>query len=121
MTQLLPTIISAEHIENGIELTLKIDAKLRYFEGHFPQVSILPGVTQLDWAKHFASEYLSYPIVAIDRVEVLKYQIVIQPDAVVKLALVKKSEHKFTFKYHSESGTHASGRIVLRENVQSEE
>lgn len=105
-------------VDNGSEvvLTLKVVEDLDYFTGHFPQAPILAGVVQLDWAIKLAPKYLALSSNSVQNVEVLKFMEVISPGIELTLTLVKKSEYKFTFKYESDQGTHASGRVVLRED-----
>jgi len=102
--------------QDTIEVTLYVGSNIDYFKGHFPQAPILAGVVQLDWAIHFGFKHLDVLNTAVKNVEVLKFQVVIQPDQEIKLLLVKKSDCKFTFKYVSEKGVHSSGRIVLEES-----
>lgn len=112
LNHLLPDLVKVNTVGDETELTLYISAEIDYFKGHFPQAPVLPGVAQLDWAVHFASQYLTLSSHVVQNVEVLKFQVVIQPELEVKLILTQKSGNKFTFKYVSEKGTHASGRIV---------
>ncbi len=99
-----------------VAVALHVGSQIDYFTGHFPQAPILAGVVQLDWAIHFGFKHLDLCQAAVKNVEVLKFQVVIQPEDRVNLMLVKKSDHKFTFKYESEKGVHSSGRIVLEES-----
>lgn len=110
-----PILVSNESIEHGVKLTLKVQSSLDYFEGHFPELPILAGVVQLDWAVKFANEYLGLSSAVVKQVEVLKFQEMIRADQVVDLSLTRKSDYKFLFKYVSDIGVHASGRIVLEE------
>ena len=110
-----------QELEHSVEseqviVNLKVDADIDFFKGHFPQAPVLPGVAQLDWAIHYARKYLSLSDAPVKNVEALKFQVVITPNQEVTLDLVQKSETKFTFKFCSEKGTHASGRIVLEAN-----
>ncbi|WP_286272173.1 ApeI family dehydratase [Thalassotalea hakodatensis] len=116
LTNILPSIDECSVIDDSeVSITLVADENIDYFKGHFPQASILPGVVQLDWAIHYAREHLAIADSAVRNLEVLKFQEVITPNMKVTLLLTLKSAHKFTFKYISTKGTHASGRIVLEE------
>ncbi|MDO6426636.1 thioester dehydrase [Thalassotalea sp. 1_MG-2023] len=115
LTNILPNIEAVKVFDNEVSMSVFVAENIDYFKGHFPQASILPGVVQLDWAIHFAREYLSISNSAVKNVEVLKFQEVITPNMKVTLLLTLKSADKFTFKYISAKGTHASGRIVLEE------
>lgn len=116
LTNTLPSIEALEVVDNEVSMSVFAAENIDYFKGHFPQASILPGVVQLDWAIHFAREHLAIADSAVKNLEVLKFQEVITPNMNVTLLLTLKSAHKFTFKYTSTKGTHASGRIVLEED-----
>ncbi|HEY4127604.1 MAG TPA: hypothetical protein VGN70_06125 [Gammaproteobacteria bacterium] len=46
--------VSAQRGQDGrIELDIEVPAECRWFEGHFPEFAILPGVVQIGWAAHF--------------------------------------------------------------------
>lgn len=109
-----PTITEVTEEENGCKLALFIPKDLKYFSGHFNGSPILAGVVQLDWAIKFAQEYLSFDSFIFDRVEVLKFQVIIQPEDNVILELIKVSENKFKFSYISNKGKHALGRVILK-------
>ncbi|WP_019028213.1 hypothetical protein [Colwellia piezophila] len=115
-----PLFIAKEIIENGVILTFKVQASLDYFKGHFPNIAILAGVVQLDWAVNFAIQYLNLASSVVKQVEILKFQEIIYADQIVSLSLTRKSDHKFLFKYHSAKGVHSSGRVLLEESLLQE-
>ncbi|MEG3767581.1 thioester dehydrase [Alteromonas sp. 14N.309.X.WAT.G.H12] len=110
----LPELVNCEQSSQSVKLNLFVPGNLHWFRGHFPGQPILPGVVQLDWATHFAAEYLSLCSSLVQQVEVLKFQVVIVPDTHITLSLEQKSEEKFLFNYSSEKGTHATGRVIMR-------
>lgn len=55
-----PTILQIETQTNESTLTLKVDADLTDFKGHFKGFPILPGVTQIDWALTYAVKSWAY-------------------------------------------------------------
>ncbi|MFT3709636.1 MAG: AMP-binding protein [Archangium sp.] len=94
-------------------LAMTITPDLKPLEGHFPDVPIVPGVAQLDWAISFARDQFTMPSNLL-RVEVLKFQKLMQPGHQVALSLdwnVEKTT--LTFKFTAEKGTYSSGRVVL--------
>jgi 3-hydroxymyristoyl/3-hydroxydecanoyl-(acyl carrier protein) dehydratase len=113
LAESLPEVRSVKLTDDGVELNLWVDEKLDYFNGHFPDAPILAGVVQLDWAVKLAATHLVLASSLVQNVEVLKFQVVIKPNSSITLCLTKKSDHKFTFSYHSDLGQHASGRVVL--------
>jgi len=113
LVHIQPNIIEEKVTDEGVELTLWVDAELDYFKGHFPNVPILAGVAQLNWAVELGVEKLNLPSAKVKDVEVLKFQEVITPNTTLVLALTKTKSNKFTFRYASDKGVHASGRVVL--------
>ncbi len=106
-------VISSIENDNQLSLDLKVPENLLYFDGHFDQAAILPGVVQAQWAEFYARNH--YKITQdFLRLEVLKFQKVVTPGTTINLQLQYKPENnKVSFKYMSDAGQHASGRIVF--------
>lgn len=99
-----PTIQNIEVSDHTAELSLRVDADILDFQGHFSHFPLLPGVTQIDWALFYAVQHLNTPKV-FKGMEVIKFQEPILPNADVCLALSWDSEReKLTFKYTSKNG-----------------
>lgn len=95
------------------QLRLAVSASCPYFDGHFAQAPILPGVAQIDWAVAFGRELFALPAQFL-RLEAIKFQQVIVPASEVDLSLEFNAERaSLGFRYHSAAGQHASGRIVF--------
>lgn len=112
---LMPEIVSKQQDDQTIVLKLFIAENVAYFEGHFPETPILAGVVQLDWAVELAAEAFDLSSKLVKEVQVLKFQNVIRPNSTVTLELTLSQTNKFSFKYVSEHGVHASGRVLLEE------
>lgn len=99
--------------ENQVCLDLHIQPELAFFPGHFPNLPVLPGVVQIDWAVHYAQQY--FPIVgSFTAMEHIKFQSLVLPDARLELLLiwnVLKQQLEFTFS--TSERTYSSGRIVF--------
>jgi len=95
---------------------LDVDAGLAAFDGHFAQVPILPGVAQVDWAARLAAQVL--PVPGPDRflrLDALKFLQIIRPGCKIRLELDWHAERQMlAFTLSSDSGRHATGRIVYR-------
>src|SRR5471030_2773763 len=94
-------------------LELTAPANLFYFDGHFTGAPIFPGVVQLEWAIHYGRRYFDLPP-RFRAVHALKFQQVILPDSPVQLELLHDAQKgSLQFRYVSESGQHASGRVIF--------
>ena len=113
MLQRKPTIVDQTICENKAILTLKIDATLADFKGHFPNYPLLPGVTQVDWAIFYGKKLLNSGT-RFAGMEVIKFQDPILPESIVLLTLTWDSEkQKLYFSYNGEGKQYSSGRIKL--------
>lgn len=96
-----------------VELSINVPANLLYFDGHFSQAPILPGVVQVDWAIAYGRQYFDLPP-RFQAINALKFQHVIQPDRAITLELIHDTQkNSLNFRYFSASGAHASGRILF--------
>ncbi len=106
--ELYAEIIQSTISADTLDLSLYIPPSLCYFGGHFPSFPILPGVVQLNWAVHYASEFLAFttPVMNVER---LKFTCPIQPDMKVNLSISVDAEKKIAnFRYYS--ATHTSSQ-----------
>ena len=96
-----------------VVLDLHVPPEITHFAGHFPGAAILPGVVQVDWAIHFARQYL--PVEGVfSALEKLKFLAVIRPDARVQLALSWDAEHRsLTFSYATATQKYALGNVLF--------
>lgn len=111
MPQILAIIRSAD--QSSVKLELAITPGLDVLRGHFDGVPIVAGVVQIHWALQLASQYLA-PIspLAIERMEAVKFQQVMQPGVTVSLDLALVSK-KLVFSYSAGSERYSSGRIPV--------
>lgn len=121
MTQ-YPIVEKKEYTEDGettkaIRYALTMSSDLLYFDGHFDQAAILPGVVQLHWAVHFGKEDLGVTGEFEGNMEAVKFQQVIRAEQTVTLELkYDKAKNKLHFKYFSGDVAHSSGRILMMPN-----
>jgi 3-hydroxymyristoyl/3-hydroxydecanoyl-(acyl carrier protein) dehydratase len=105
----MPDILSVRHIENDVKLSLFISGSLKWFEGHFPDTPVLPGVVQLDWAVQLAAQYFDVEGM-VPRNFKVKYRDVIVPDSAVDLSLkFDPQKQRLSFQFESAAGVHSSG------------
>lgn len=109
----LPRVLSTDIQGEAVEWRIFIDADLPFFDGHFPEQAVLPGVTQLDWAIRMGCEHFNYPV-DIATLEVLKFQQLMLPNSEVTLKISQNSSKtKLLFSYFDDEKRFASGRILL--------
>lgn len=88
---------------------------LVYFDGHFPDRPILPGVVQVDWAIFYGRQCFDLPP-SFRSIHGLKFQRVISPEMPFTLELVHEpAKCSLSFKINSHLGSHAHGRILFGE------
>jgi len=108
-----PTIIAAMVDPPRAELEITAPEELLYFQGHFPQQAVLPGVVQVHWAVQLAEQYLG-PQSTFKGIEGLKFHRIIEPDTTLHLLLEWSDENgKLHFRYASDVGVHSQGRILF--------
>lgn len=98
--------------DNKVELGLKIPKDLAYFEGHFPELPIVPGVVQLHWAVEFAKEIFKIPGF-ISQGSQIKFSNLMYP--LDELCLVLEhlpQKYMVHYSYKTDDKTYASGRLT---------
>ncbi|NHZ42849.1 AMP-binding protein [Massilia aquatica] len=102
-----------KHDQQRVLLELVVPSTLFYFDGHFTQAPVLPGVVQVDWAIRYGREYFALAP-AFRGINALKFQQVVRPDVPFHLELKYDSAScTLHFRYFSDAGQHAGGRILF--------
>jgi len=102
-----------EKSDTYLELSLFIPENLYYFQGHFPEAAILPGLVLFDWVMNFLAQYFSVNKSNLVSIDALKFQQIIRPKAKVTLQIKQIKTNKYSFSYCSAQGQYASGKVVL--------
>jgi 3-hydroxymyristoyl/3-hydroxydecanoyl-(acyl carrier protein) dehydratase len=106
-----PAVSGVRCWESGVELDLTPRRSLLYFDGHFPEFAILPGVVQIDWAVRFARRHLNFGRAAARTIQV-KFRKPIRPDTPLTLSLsLTASGRRLTFIYRDAQGVCSSGQL----------
>lgn len=117
----LPEIDSLERAPDGdkaaLTLHFTVPATLRYFEGHFPGVALLPGVVQIGWAIELARRHLSPASGRLPEqfrtLSAVKFTQVIQPGARICLRLAHEAPAQIAFEYRVDGKMCSSGRVAF--------
>jgi len=109
-----PLIEVLHQSEEKLLCNLTIPENLYYFQGHFEQAAILPGVTQIDWVMSYITEYFKVDTRNLVSIDQLKFQHIIRPNYVVEFSVDKLAANKYRFNYKSKHGQHSSGKVVLK-------
>jgi acyl-coenzyme A synthetase/AMP-(fatty) acid ligase/3-hydroxymyristoyl/3-hydroxydecanoyl-(acyl carrier protein) dehydratase len=91
-----------EKTEKSVIIEFLIPATSPYFDGHFPEFSILPAVAQVELVLRFASEYFGASV-AISELKRIKFTNFIRPNAHLVLRL-EKGDKTIIFKLSSPKG-----------------
>lgn len=93
----LPDITDRRNGDGTLELDFTVDPDSSWFDGHFPDRPILPGVVQIGWAAHFAADLCgrNEPPAQLERI---KFRRPILPGACLTLRLARVSD-KVRYEY----------------------
>ena len=112
-----PVVLDRKMSEDLMEFKLFIDKSSNFFDGHFPEFPIVPGVAQLYLAEFFIKHYLSSEI-HFEQIKKIKFSNIIKPDSIVYLKL-EKNNGNIKFEYHNQKTY--SCAIFIEDNKTKEE
>ena len=84
--------------------------KSNFFDGHFENFPIVPGVVQLFFADYFAEDIFAQKL-PLEDIKKIKFSNIILPDVPVNLVL-KNNEKNIEFTYLSDDKIFSSGIFV---------
>ena len=109
----VPEICSSERTAHGVRLELKVPVDLTYFEGHFRDCPLLPGVVQISWAIELGRTHLSFAG-TFRALSAVKFTRVIMPGSTVTLALDYASDKRqLDFAYELDGRTCSNGTALF--------
>ena len=105
----------ANTLEKTFLLKLHIPDNLIYFNGHFDQYPVVPGVAQIDWAASYIQRLMDKKTFFIERIEALKFINPLRPDDTCWMELQWAVEKvKASFSLYNEKQKLTFGRFVIR-------
>ena len=106
----LPTLLERRDDAGRIELELEVPRDNPWFDGHFPEFAILPGVVQIGWAAHFANTLCALGP-DISGMEHIKFKRPILPGARLTLSL-KAESGKIRYEFREGDQPCSSGILL---------
>lgn len=112
---LFPETLAKQIQADCVVLALRIPKDLTYFSGHFDEIAVVPGVVQIQWAVHYARQYLGLTR-AFSHMESVKFKELLLPEQQLELELhYLQQTGKLTFCYRSATCEYSSGRIYFHD------
>lgn len=111
---LVPKIDSIERTLDGLTLGFVVSATLEYFDGHFSDCPLLPGVVQIGWAIELARQHA---LIAgrFRSLAAVKFMRVIQPGTTLALLLqIDPEKNALSFEYRSSGEICSGGRVLFQ-------
>lgn len=107
----LPAVLAERREEGRVELDIEIGADNPWFEGHFPEFAILPGVVQIGWAAHYAHTLFGLPQ-EVRTLEQVKFKRPLLPGARLTLRLAFDGKtRKLRYEYRDPETSYSSGTL----------
>ena len=110
----LPVVLDRKEEANKIEYDIFFYNSCNFFQGHFPDYKILPGVVQIYIAKEFANARFNLNL-GEGQWKKIKFSNIIVPDKIIKLGL-EKDEKQVMYKFFDEEKVYSSG-VFMIDNV----
>lgn len=107
-----PTVRAVRRSGAQAELDLFIPGTLDFFPDHFPRLSILPGVVQIDWAVMLARAHLDLRG-NFRGMRNIKFVNPVMPDTALVLTLDHSTPGELSFSYRAGARVFSSGRMLF--------
>lgn len=108
----MPACMNETRTEMTWEADLVFAATAPYFQGHFPDCPVLPGVVQLGVARAYAAAWLGVDI-ELTSVKKMKFTRVVVPGMRVHLALARHGLNEVVYEFRKEADVCASGVLCF--------
>ena len=106
----LPVILDRKLSGNSITYKIFFYHQCNFFNGHFPEFKLVPGVIQLYLAKEFANSHFGLELGA-GQWKRIKFSNMIKPDSIVCLKL-EHAEKLVSYEFYSDTKKYSSGTFL---------
>ena len=112
MTKYPNIINTTQTMPTDITLSLFVSKDIVFFQGHFPQMAVLPGVAQIDWVIFFARKFFNIVLKQSPDIEHVKFTNIIKPETTLFLTL-QLENNVLSFKYFDDAVVYSQGKITI--------
>ncbi len=99
--------------DSELIIDIEIPDNLIYFDGHFDDFPIVPGVVQIDWIAKSLYQLLPTSLM-IQKIEALKFMHPIRPKDKCKIKMYGDfKKEKVTFQFYNKEKVLTKGRLVV--------
>lgn len=106
-----PEVLEERRAGDSIERECRVPLELACFSGHFPDLPVVPGVLQLDWAMELAAELLG-AAPRVEAIETVKFRAALGPGAPFRMR-VRVGRGRVQLRLWWKSEEFASGLVRL--------
>ena len=105
-----PELLAWEATPNSLVAEMLFPTDGEWFEGHFPDFPVLPGVAQLFYFRRFARRvFPDFPDAGLYRR--IKFRRLVRPNERVRLEVVRKGPRVYSFTMSVEGAVASSGTV----------
>lgn len=109
----IPFVFDVKKDSDYVEYGVVFPKSCNFFEGHFTNFSVLPGVVQLYFANYFAQEAFGVKV-STESVKKIKFSKIIKPDEKLTLIFEKKG-NSITYTYKKDEQICSGGVMTVNE------
>lgn len=104
-----PHILGVESTSDTIRISLHVTEQLSWFDGHFPEQKVLPGVVQVNWAGKLARA-LFVKDATFQQLSNVKFKTMVLPDTTMQLELsYNAAKQSVKFNYFNDTDSFSMG------------
>jgi 3-hydroxymyristoyl/3-hydroxydecanoyl-(acyl carrier protein) dehydratase len=106
-----PEVHGSNRTDKGYRLEFEVPESLVYFEGHFPDFPVVPGVVQVKWVLYYLEDIAGISG-DLKGIEVLKFNRMLRPSDQGELEVeVDEESGHVSFEYRGDENLISTGRL----------